>query len=64
MIGIYRIKNLVNGKCYYGSSKQIEKRFDRHKRGLKNKSDSKGYRESIKNQPIKVRSQPIIFKTQ
>ena len=36
MIGIYRIKNLVNGKCYYGSSKQIEKRFDRHKRGLKN----------------------------
>ena len=24
MIGIYRIKNLVNGKCYYGSSKQIE----------------------------------------
>jgi hypothetical protein len=34
------------------------------KRGLKNKSDSKGYRESIKNQPIKVRSQPIIFKTQ
>jgi group I intron endonuclease len=36
MIGIYRIKNLVNGKCYYGSSKQIEKRFDRHKRELKN----------------------------
>jgi len=36
MIGIYRIKNLVNNKCYYGSSKQIEKRFDRHKRELKN----------------------------
>ena len=36
MIGTYRIKNLVNGKCYYGSSKQIEKRFDRHKRELKN----------------------------
>jgi len=36
MIGIYRIKNLVNGKCYYGSSKQIEKRFDRHKKELKN----------------------------
>jgi group I intron endonuclease len=36
MIGIYRIKNLVNSKCYYGSSKQIEKRFDRHIRGLKN----------------------------
>ena len=27
MIGIYRIKNLVNNKCYYGSSKQIEKRL-------------------------------------
>ena len=36
MIGIYRIKNLVNGKCYYGSSKQIEKRLIRHKRELKN----------------------------
>ena len=36
MIGIYRIKNLVNGKCYYGSSKHIEKRLDRHKRELKN----------------------------
>lgn len=36
MIGIYRIKNLVNGKCYYGSSKQIEKRLKRHKRELNN----------------------------
>ena len=36
MIGIYRIKNLINNKCYYGSSKQIEKRFTRHKRELKN----------------------------
>lgn len=36
MIGIYRIKNLVNGKCYYGSSKEIEKRLSRHKRELKN----------------------------
>lgn len=36
MIGIYRIKNLINGKCYYGSSKQIEKRFFRHKKELKN----------------------------
>ena len=36
MIGIYRIKNLINGKCYYGSSKQIEKRLKRHKRELKN----------------------------
>jgi len=36
MIGIYRIKNLINGKCYYGSSKQIEKRFKTHKKQLKN----------------------------
>ena len=34
MIGIYRIKNLINGKCYYGSSKEIEKRLKRHKREL------------------------------
>jgi group I intron endonuclease len=36
MIGIYRIKNLINNKCYYGSSKHIEKRLTRHKRELKN----------------------------
>lgn len=30
MIGIYRIKNLVNGKCYYGSSKNIKKRWKTH----------------------------------
>lgn len=36
MIGIYRIRNKVNGKCYYGSSKNIEKRWKRHKNDLKN----------------------------
>ena len=36
MVGIYRIKNLVNNKCYYGSSKEIEKRLSRHKRELNN----------------------------
>lgn len=30
MIGIYKIKNLVNGKCYYGSSKNIKKRWKTH----------------------------------
>lgn len=34
MIGIYRIKNLVNNKCYYGSSKDIEKRWRTHKNHL------------------------------
>lgn len=38
MIGIYMIKNLVNSKCYYGSSKNIEKRLDRHKKQLRNKT--------------------------
>lgn len=27
MVGIYRIKNLVNNKCYYGSSKEVRKRY-------------------------------------
>lgn len=36
MIGIYRIKNLINGKCYYGSSKNIEKRWSMHKIKLNN----------------------------
>jgi group I intron endonuclease len=38
MIGIYRIINKKNGKCYYGSSKNIEKRWKRHKTGLKHKN--------------------------
>ena len=37
MIGIYRIKNLVNEKCYYGSSKNIEKRWKTHLNQLRNK---------------------------
>ena len=36
MIGIYRIKNLKNKKCYYGSSKNIEKRWRTHLNNLKN----------------------------
>jgi len=36
MIGIYIIENVVNGKKYLGSSKEIEKRFRRHKKDLKN----------------------------
>ena len=30
MIGIYRIKNKINEKCYYGSSIDIDKRWNRH----------------------------------
>jgi group I intron endonuclease len=37
MIVIYRIKNKTNEKCYYGSSKNIEKRWKTHLNQLKNK---------------------------
>lgn len=37
MIGIYRIKNLVNEKCYYGSSKNINKRWFKHRNELNKK---------------------------
>lgn len=36
MIGVYRIKNIVNNKIYIGSSKDIEKRWKRHRYELKN----------------------------
>ena len=34
--GVYKITNTTNGKFYIGSSKDIEQRFDEHKRKLKN----------------------------
>ena len=34
-IGIYKIENKVNNKCYIGSSKNIKKRWQEHKRTLK-----------------------------
>lgn len=37
MIGVYRIKNLINKKCYYGSSKNVEKRWKTHKNQLNKK---------------------------
>jgi group I intron endonuclease len=35
MIGIYRIRNVVNNKCYYGSAKNITRRWSKHKSQLK-----------------------------
>jgi group I intron endonuclease len=35
MIGIYRIKNIINNKCYYGSAKNIKRRWVLHKSALK-----------------------------
>jgi group I intron endonuclease len=36
MIGIYSIKNVKNNNCYFGSSKNIEKRWKTHLNKLKN----------------------------
>lgn len=33
--GVYKITNITNGKFYIGSSKDIEQRFDEHKKKLK-----------------------------
>lgn len=35
--GIYKITNKLNGKAYVGSSKDIHKRWDKHKKDLKGK---------------------------
>ena len=35
MTGIYKIENIINKDCYYGSSKNVEKRLKRHKSELK-----------------------------
>lgn len=37
--GIYKIQNLINGKIYIGQSKNIEKRWLRHKTTAFNKND-------------------------
>jgi hypothetical protein len=36
MQGIYKIENLINGKCYVGQSVDIEKRFSQHRRDSQN----------------------------
>ena len=42
MIGIYKIINKINGKCYIGQSTQIEKRWSKHKNTSHNQT-SKAY---------------------
>lgn len=37
MIGIYRISNKINNKCYIGQSVNIEKRWKKHQNAFKNK---------------------------
>lgn len=58
MIGIYRIRNLVNDKCYYGSSKEIEKRWNRHKNELRNNKHNNSILQRAWN---KYGSDNIIF---
>ena len=43
MIGIYKITNNINGKCYIGQSVNIEKRFNNHKIACNNPNDN-GYK--------------------
>lgn len=42
MIGIYKIENTINHKCYVGQSLDIQRRFNDHKRLYNNPKD-KGY---------------------
>lgn len=35
MIGVYKIRNIINNKCYIGSSIVIEERWKRHKKDLR-----------------------------
>lgn len=36
MVGIYKIRNKQDGKCYYGSSADVNKRFAQHRKTLQN----------------------------
>ena len=45
MIGIYCIKNKINGKVYIGSSNNIERRFKKHKTELNTNNHSNKYLE-------------------
>ena len=49
MIGIYKITNIVNGKCYIGQSKNIAKRWQRHKVELKNNKHGNEYLQRAYN---------------
>jgi group I intron endonuclease len=47
-IGVYKITNIINNKCYIGSSKNIKKRWYEHKRQLrKNQHHSKALQRAF-----------------
>lgn len=43
MVGIYLIENLVNGKCYIGSSNNVELRLRHHRKELRGNYHSNTY---------------------
>ena len=49
MVGIYRIKNLINEKSYYGSSKNIEKRWKKHLNELRKKKHINNFLQNAWN---------------
>lgn len=38
-MGVYRIRNTVNGKCFVASSKDVRARLNRHRMDLKNNGE-------------------------
>ncbi len=40
MIGIYKITNKINGKCYIGQSNDIERRWKEHRNSFNNRNIS------------------------
>lgn len=42
--GVYKIINKINGKCYIGASKDIEKRWKTHRSTIVKKSTRKDYK--------------------
>src|SRR5699024_942578 len=45
MVGIYKIKNKINGKSYIGQSKRISRRWREHKRGTEDSVISKAIKK-------------------
>lgn len=41
MIGVYKIQNQINGKCYIGQSRNIHKRWNTHRNAYKNPKDNR-----------------------
>ena len=49
LCGIYEVKNIINNKCYIGSSKNINNRFYIHKLDLKNNKHHSTYLQNAYN---------------